>query len=177
MSFESLKELVTPPEQPAEVGSVEAWLRCEAQLGFKLPSDYREFVFAFGSGLFAGLYRVYNPFAKSEWTALHPSVERTCTHLREFRQSFPQDVPYPIYPEPGGLLPWANDENGNDYYWQTLGEPDTWQVLSFNNRGEGFREHQCSMTAYLTNILTYKCKALASDYPTDRHRTFEVWLD
>jgi hypothetical protein len=175
MSIESLKKIVLPPRRPSEVGSLGKWQAVESQLGVVLPSDYRDFVFAYGSGLFAQFYRVYNPFAASEFTALLPSVRRVCAAERETKRDWPDRVPYPIYPEQPGLLPWGNDENGNDYYWMTSGEPNTWPVLSDEVRGDGFREYSCTMTEFLTGILLGKFKALAGDYPRDENRVFEAW--
>jgi SMI1-KNR4 cell-wall len=176
MSIETLKKLVPPPPRPSEVGTIEEWQAVERQLGLVLPSDYRGFVFTYGSGLFAGFYRVYNPFAASKYSALYSSIERVCSGEREFKRDWPERVPYSIYPEQPGILPWGNDENGNNYYWLTDGSPDTWAVLSDEVRGEGFREYGCTMTEFLTNVLEYRCKALAGDYPTDKDRVFKAWV-
>src|SRR5688572_18897753 len=73
------------------------------------------------------------------------------------------------------IAAWGNDENGNDYYWLTVGLPDTWTVPSDEVRGEGFREYGCAMTDFLTKVLTGECEALAGDYPTDEGRVFEAW--
>ena len=154
---------------------MEQWRSVERELGTPLPSDYREFVFNYGSGLFAQFYRVYNPFAKSEYTALLPSVRRVCDAEREIKRGWPDQVPYKIHPEKAGLLPWGNDENGNDYYWLTDGPPDSWLVLSDEVRGEGFREYGRSMTDFLADVLLGNIKALAGDYPTEEHRVFEAW--
>ncbi len=121
MAIAELKELVPPPATPFEVGTLAQWREVEAELGTALPRDYRDFVFAYGSGLFAGLYRVYNPFAASEYIALVAQGRRVCGYNRESRRSYPERFPYPYFPEPGGLLPWGNDENGNDYFWLTEG--------------------------------------------------------
>src|SRR6266704_1970342 len=121
MSIERLKALVAPPVQPFEVGTLDQWQKVERELGTQLPSDYRDFVFTYGSGLFAQFYRIYNPFAASEFTALNTSVQRVCAAERETKRDWPDRVPYPIYPDQPGLLPWGNDENGNDYYWLTEG--------------------------------------------------------
>ena len=152
---------------------MEQWRIVERKLGTELPTDYQEFVFAYGSGLFAQFYRVYNPFAASEFTALIPSIERVCAAVREIKRDWPQQVPYRIHPDRPGLLPWGNDENGNDYYWLTEGSPDAWLVLSDEGRGEGFREYGRSMTAFLEEVLLGKIKALAGDYPTTEDRIFE----
>jgi hypothetical protein len=175
MSIGKLNALVPPPVRPSEAGSLEQWRVVEQRLGLALPSDYREFIFAYGTGRFAQFYRVYNPFSASEWMSLFPSVDRVCKAAREIKRDWPEDVPYPIYPERPGLLPWANDENGNDYYWLTDGPPDTWQVYSDEVRAEGFRQYGRCMTDFLCEVLTGKIQALAGDYPRDSHRVFETW--
>jgi hypothetical protein len=175
MSIERLIALVPPPARPFEVGSVEEWRMVEQKLGTPLPSDFRSFVLTYGSGLFAQFYRVYNPFAASEFTALAPSVERVCAAVRETKRDWPDSVPYRVYPDSPGLLPWGNDENGNDYYWLTEGPPDSWLVLSDEGRGEGFREYGRCMTDFLAEVLLGKIEALAGDYPRDENRVFEAW--
>lgn len=175
MSIAAVTKLVPPPARPSEVGSIEQWRAVEEQLGLVLPSDYREFIFNYGSGLFANFFRIYNPFAKNKWTALYPSVVRVCGWQRELRQTWPKDVPYEIYPTPSGILPWGNDENGNNYFWIAKGSPDAWTVLSDEVRGEGFREYGYTITEYLTKVLLKECDALAGGYPTEKDRVFKAW--
>jgi hypothetical protein len=175
MSLADLKKLVPPPAKPFEVGSLPQWRKIEERLGTKLPRDYREFVFTYGSGLFAGFYRVYNPFAASEYIGLLPQSKRVCGINREAQRSFPSRFPYPYYPDPGGLLPWGNDENGNDYFWLIEGPPTKWVVVQDNNRGEGIRIQPYSMTGFLTEILHRRIKPLASGYPRKADYHFEQW--
>jgi hypothetical protein len=175
MSIADLKKLVPPPAKPFEVGTLAQWRKLEEQLGTRLPRDYREFVFVYGSGLFAGFYRVYTPFAASEYTALISQVERVCGYNRESQRSFPERFPYPYYPEPGGLLPWGNDENGNDYFWLTEGPPTKWVVVQDENRGKGIRVQRYTMTGFLVAILQRKIRALAGSYPKKQHLVFEPW--
>jgi hypothetical protein len=137
MSIKQLKQLVAPPRSPTEVGTAEEWAAAERSLGVRLPHDYRGFVFAYGSGLFARLYIVYNPFATSRYIRLQERVRVVCEIERGTKRSFgAKFVPYPIFPEPGGILPWGRDENGNDYYWRTGGPPSRWKVVQ-NNVGAG----------------------------------------
>ena len=177
MSIQELKKLVPPPDRPSEVGSLEAWREIERKIGLVLPSDYRDFIFTYGSGLFAQFYRVCNPFDPSEWISLYASVERVCNSEGEIKRKFPDQVPYPIYPQEAGILPWGNDENGNEYFWLTQGAPDTWLVLSDEVRGEGFREYGCSITEFLTKVLIGHIEALASDYPREENFVFEPFID
>ena len=163
MAIGSLKKLVPAPKQPFELGSMEQWRLAEQKLGLTLPSDYRDFVFTYGTGLFAQFYRVYNPFSASESMSLVSAVQKTCDWRRQIRTEFPDRVPYPIHPEKHGILPWGNDENGNDYYWLARGSPEEWIVLSDNVRGNGFAEHKCSMTEYLQGVLTKQIAPLSGD--------------
>jgi hypothetical protein len=165
MPIERITRMVSPPANPTELKSIEDWKTAESDFGFPLPSDYRDFVFTYGSGLFARFYRVYNPFSASKFISLSQSVTRVTDGLRKLKSEFPDLVPYPIHPEPQGLFPWGNDENGNDYYWLTNGRSNDWRVISDEVRGEGFREHNCTMTEFLEKILLRKIDALAGGYP------------
>lgn len=174
MSISELKRLVPPPKAPREVGTMAEWRQVEQKLGIKLPRDYRAFVFAYGSGLFAGFYRVYNPFARGKYTSLVSSVKRICDMERETRKDRGGDYfPLGIFPEPEGLLPWGNDENGNDYYWHTSGSPTSWRVVQNENRGRGLHAQPFSMTGFLVAVLNRKVRALASGYPRKDNLVFE----
>jgi len=176
VSIELLKKIVQPPNQPTDVGSLEEWKSVEQTLGLTLPSDYRDFIFTYGSGLFAQIYIVYNPFAKPEHVSCLPtSVEKVCQWEREFKKEAPGCVPYKLWPEIPGLLPWANDDMGNEYFWFTEGSPDSWKIISNEVRGEGYREYGCRMTEFLCGVLTGNIQALARDYPRDEHKVFKVW--
>ncbi len=177
MNILELKSLVTPPKEPLEIGTLEEWHRVEQELGLALPADYREFVFAYGSGLFAQFYRVYNPFSADKYISLDTQVQKTCEWRRRTKAEFPEDVPYPIYPESGGILPWGNDENGHDYYWLTQGSPDQWTVLADDVRGTGFSHHDCSMTGYLLGVLSKRVKPLVGDYPRKENFVFEPFRE
>jgi SMI1-KNR4 cell-wall len=174
MPIESLKKIVPPPTRPSEGGNFQLWQAVEHVLGLVLPNDYREFVFTYGSVLFAQFYRVCSPFAASKYTALTTSVQRVCAAEREIKPEWPDQVLYPIYPKQPGFLPWGNDENGNDYCWLTEGASDTKRVLSDEVRG-GFRDYGCTMTEFLTRVLLGEIEALAGDYSRDQNRFSEAW--
>lgn len=177
MSIIKLKSLVPPPVRPFEIGTIDQWRAVEQELGVELPSDYREFVFTYGTGMFAGFYVVYNPCSAMKTANLLTKISTLCQQEREFKREFPDAVPYRIHPDRPGLLPWGGDENGNYYYWITDGPPDSWLVVSDEVRGEGFREYGRCMTDFLCDVLTGKIEALAGGYPTDENRVFESWED
>jgi hypothetical protein len=175
MSVSKLRQLVTPPNRPFEPGTIEQWASVESKLGLSLPSDYKDFLHSYGTGTFAAFYVIYNPFSSIEAANLLAKVETLCQQEREFKRDFPQAVPYRIYPERPGLLPWGGDENGNYYYWFTNGAPGAWKVISNEVRGDGFQEHGRCMTDFLCDVLTGEIPALAGDYPKDEYLHFESW--
>lgn len=173
MSVQQLARLIPPPAKPREVGTVAQWQAVERDLGTALPSDYREFIERYGSGLLARFYVIFSPFSSNENVALLSCVRSICKYQREFQQEWSDRVTYPIWPEPGGLLPWGTDDNGNDYFWRTNGAPDQWIVAHDDMRNGGYRLHDCSMSEFLVQILTGEIAALTGNYPRDDDLIFE----
>jgi hypothetical protein len=160
MSLDELTTLVPPPKRPKEISPATRWRQAERELGSRLPADYRQFVHTYGTGLFAGLYCVHTPYCKDPYLNLVRYVEMVSEDLRSR-----DDVPFAVHPDWPGLLLWGHDENGNYYYWLTKGDPDRWQVVSENVRGDGFAVHKCPMVEYLLRVQKRKIRALASGYP------------
>lgn len=48
-------------------------------------------------------------------------------------------VPYPVFPEPGGLLPFGSFGDVDVLNWLTVGEPEAWPFVYYD-REEGFFE-------------------------------------
>jgi hypothetical protein len=163
MALAVVTGLVPPPARPSGVGTLEQWRAAERELDLVFPTDYREFVFAYGTGTFATEYSVYSPFWGAEY---FDHVRYLCQIEREFRVEFPNRVPYPVWPEPGGVFPWGSDQNGNYYLWLTDGPPDLWQVVTNEPRGHGYREHDCTMTEYLAGVMLGRIRPLIGDFPT-----------
>lgn len=175
MSISRLIELVPPPSSPFEIGTHDQWRERESEIGVTLPRDYRDFIFTYGTGLFAGFYRIYNPFASSQYMSLSQSITRVCEQNRVSQQSFPERFPYPYFPELGGLIPWGNDENGNDYFWLADGASESWNVIQDANRGDGIAVQPFTMTGFLVSVLEGKTRPLADDYPLEDDFVFEAW--
>jgi hypothetical protein len=159
-SLTKLIELVPAPKRPTGIGSSAKWSQAEAQLGTKLPDDYRQFIQTYAGGLFAGFYIVLSPGASNPYGNLVKRLELMASHFE-----YHEDLTYDIHPTRPGLLVWGADENGNYYYWLTKGNPEQWKVVTEATRGEGFQEHRCSMVDYLLRVQQLKIKPLASGYP------------
>ena len=170
MAAADITALIRPPAVPNQVGTLIEWQAVEQQLGVTLPLDFREFIFAYGTGQLGRFYWVWNPFRGSTFVE---QVRLICGYERELQRQFPQYYPYPIYPECPGFLPWGSDDNGNYYGWLTDGPPDQWLVLSNGVRGQGYRLHRCNMTGYLAGVFRGEIKPLASGYPCPEDFVFQ----
>jgi hypothetical protein len=155
VSIEELLCAVRLPPESVDVGDVEKEQLVEQQLGIQLPSDYKHFWRRYGAGEFYDpdrlTVRIWNPF--SEHHSDHLSTE--CDHLRAWEE----EVPYRVYPEVPGLLPWGSDDNGYTLYWLTDGPPDKWPVLFRSPHEAYFEQFDLSMTSYLAGCFSQRIKA------------------
>lgn len=178
MSIETLCKLVTPPEAPVAVPAQPDWARIETAIAVGLPRDYKQFVELFGSGLFAGFVRVFNAFDSGPYSNLEACILRVSEDLRQQREDYGEErIPYDVYPLRPGLMPWGNDENGNELQWHTKGRPDEWSVVVLEGRGGRWQEFPYSMTEFLSKALTkeIRCKIWPRDWPGMSSRKFEPY--
>jgi hypothetical protein len=146
-SLEKLLEIMPPPEKP--LAATGDWQLVAAGVGTALPSDYEAFIARYGTGRVSGFLWVYNPFEENRHLNLLARYPIILAGDREIRESFPDDVPEPLFPEHDGLLPWAGTDNGDRLYWRTKGDPDAWPVVVWESRGPEYQSYALSMTGFL----------------------------
>lgn len=138
--LDQLARLLPPPAQEV---SGPPWERCRPEAGLDFPSDYRAFVDRYGGG------RVEGPDSFERLVIHTPSgVPRrpgqaggfgafVAWNVSEFASMFEGadegfwgGKVYPMYPAPGGLLTWGENEQGDLFWWLTEGDdPDAWPVV------------------------------------------------
>jgi hypothetical protein len=115
----ALRRVLPPPASP-KVGCSEQrpWTRLERQLGLPFPPGYRDMVLTYGYGCIDRFLWVADPFRAGwfKWVALRMSA---LIELRAVHHG--RTVPYALFPEPGGLFPWAFTDNGDTLYWGNAG--------------------------------------------------------
>jgi hypothetical protein len=102
--LQELLRVLQAPAEPAEPALAEDLDEAERQLGIRLPADYREFAALFGSGSIGGFLHIRNPSSRNEYIRLVDAHEAQVGVLHELRDSGAEELPYPIHPEPGGLI-------------------------------------------------------------------------
>ncbi|MFJ8478366.1 hypothetical protein [Kitasatospora sp. NPDC094011] len=84
-------------------------------------------------------------------------IDDTGAAFKQMREDSPDLCPYPVYPEPGGLLYWASNYNGDHCFWLTEGDdPDRWPVVVWL-RGEfpdGWHRYDMGMARFLLLALS-----------------------
>jgi len=150
MSVAELMAVVSPPARPRDVGDLAAWHDAEARIGTRLPSDFRDFVVRYGTGVFndPGRLCVFprNPLAPG----FDARFRSECDWVRDMKESAERDeFPYEVFPRTPGLVLWADDDNGCMFFWLTEGDPDNWPVLVTPPRGYCWERFELPMTSFL----------------------------
>lgn len=131
--------LVAPPRAP--VGLDRSWDDVEHELGVSLPADYMEFIDTYGSGVVADSLSIWN--FRDRVLFNRPLGETLLGKggvipLYRHVASMGNDVPFALYPEPGGLLPFGACNEVHNLNWETTGEPDSWSIVYWYSDGLEF---------------------------------------
>ena len=151
--MERLQQLLPVPENAAELGSVSAWGEIESSRGTQLPSDYKLYINRYGSLVVRGFITVFNPFSSLPFLNTE-KISITLSAYTELRTIRPKGFPFEPYPPKGGLIPWGGTENGDEFFWRSVGLPDEWTVVLLSSRGGRFEELPMSAIDVLCNMLT-----------------------
>ena len=103
--LDDLTAVLPPPKRPFR--AVGDWGATEAAIGLVLSSDYKAFIAVYGSRVINGCLDIENPFNANDDT------RAWWVNFAAFYHDLPQygqDVPYPVFPQPGGLLPGVSLE-------------------------------------------------------------------
>ncbi|GGX90722.1 SMI1/KNR4 family protein [Streptomyces fructofermentans] len=125
--LETLIALVPPPAAP-DLGE-HTWDWLYERLGTRLPTEYVDFMKAYGAGCWADWLSFNTPLGPDKYD-LAPVVEWFGDAYRDRRTRFPQFNPLAVWPEPGGFLPFADSIDGDQLCWLTEGAtPDDWPLI------------------------------------------------
>jgi hypothetical protein len=107
------------------------WPTIEDSVGRRLPDDYKHLVERFPHGEFQSFVQVNRPgdhhSSAAEFLGFYA---RILEDMRGYRAVGDGTYPYPIFPEPGGLLPWAHGRRREPLFWLTLADdPNAWPVV------------------------------------------------
>lgn len=170
MSIEPLLSVLSPPSAALEVPSDEEWRETQGRLT-RLPSDYRDFLRIYGSGSVDNFIWIFNPSSGNENLNLCRQVADQLDVLHELKATG-ELVPFPLFPDAGGLLPFGVSDNGDVLLWKTKGDPCDWTVVVSEARCPNYEEYSQSMSDFLASVLAGKTVSaiFPDDFPSKHPR-------
>jgi hypothetical protein len=159
MTIDTLLKALPPPAAPVEAFRG-PWAAVEAEIGTTLPRDYKDFVRVYGSGQFLDFFSISVP-----WSWYRDS--RLAAEIPVVRDNFAndEDLPYPLWPEAGGLLPSGRSDFGDLFFWLTRGAPEAWPIVFWDRGMGGFEVFDCDLTDFLAGVLTGRIQP--KQFPSD----------
>jgi hypothetical protein len=161
MTIETLIKVVPPPAAPFEAFGG-PWEPIEAELGTALPQDYKDFVRLYGNGYFMEFLGVNVPSSGNPNTRLESQVPVICATFFDFDD---EELPYPLWAHPGGLVPFGGTDNGDFLFWLPRGAPADWGVVVWDRGLYGFEAFDCDLTDFLAGLATGEI--LPKEFPDD----------
>ena len=156
--WESQLTSLLPPPTPQILVDDSTLHATEARLGIHLPSDYVSFCRSHGPGSICVTtysFVVSSPFTEIQSaSSLVEYVDYFGYAQREMRRGLRvDDTGLRIFPEAGGLLPFACID-ATHFTWKTIGSPDQWTivVLWYYENG-GFVHHDMGFNEFWVKLL------------------------
>jgi hypothetical protein len=150
--LERLRQLLPPPADPVEPGRPDGWAEIEEAIGTGLPSDFKAFTERYGSGKVDDFLYLFNPFTVGQDGNLVAEKDRVLEGYRQTKARFPERLPLPAFPDPGGVLPLGRTDNGDELYWVTTGHPDGWPVALLESRAALQEIYRMPVTGFLATL-------------------------
>lgn len=142
------------------------WAALEAELGTALPSDFRSLAEAYPVLVIDDFLSVSVPVPGTEasWAA-EAREDEILQDLYEIGDT--ED--YVPYPQPGGLISWAESNSGDAFYWRTSpANPDAWPVVVRGDNGD-WSEFPLGAVEFLVGVYrrTIHVGGMPGDFPSD----------
>ncbi|MGW7537576.1 SMI1/KNR4 family protein [Amycolatopsis sp. NPDC054798] len=134
------------------------WTDVERKVGITFPDDYQALMSRFPSGCFRGAVNFRNPLdARIDLDAfVRDTIDSVLESFAAPWEEFREGTDYRLFPEPGGLLPRANDTGGGVFFWRTGPEdPNQWPVVFWSRSTFEWNEHPGGMVEVVWEVLTH----------------------
>ena len=174
---EKLKQYLISGETVSK-HSKEEWNKVQQDHGVVFPGDYIEFIDNYGTGSIDDFLWIYSPWCQNENLNFFTSGKMAGTAYRVSHEESPEDFPFAVYPEEGGLLPLGGTDNGDDLYWLTVGaNPEKWKLIIYMDRSEDYLEYDLTMTDFLAGLFSgeVKCEVMPEWWGVEKKISFFVY--
>lgn len=160
MSLDELRQHLPPPSRPTYVPDATDWRAAEDALGTALPTDYKEFLRAYGSGRVNDFLAIASPGFPHRWGNLLAALE----DQREVFAMTRHPVRYGLHPDRPGLLPIGGTDNGDTIFYLVDGEPDHWKIAVLPSRGRDVVVFDRGLTSFLAATMSRELDVFPEDF-------------
>ncbi|MHA6762958.1 SMI1/KNR4 family protein [Streptacidiphilus sp. PAMC 29251] len=173
--FDELMRLLPPPQEEV---TAPPWRQSRSEIGVDFPQDYREFVDRYGGGSMTSesMFLEFSVLAPCSlgWKPDAPGGfdAFTVKQIEQIRPLFVFDgadenywggTAYPVHPDPGGLLAWGENQEGDVFFWLTDNpDPDRWPVVMWARGPATTYRFEGGMVAFL--LALFRGDLPASDW-------------
>ncbi|HEY0650208.1 SMI1/KNR4 family protein [Phenylobacterium sp.] len=150
MTIENLARVAPPPAAPFEA-FVGPWQPIETAVGTPLPQDLKDFARLYGSGGFMDFMWIAVPWPSDRGVTYARWVGEACRTFQAL------SLPYPVWPDAGGLFPAGSTENGDQIFWLPRRDTEAWRVVVWDRggcEGEDVETFDCDLTDFLAGLAT-----------------------
>lgn len=150
MTIEALLKVAPPPARPDDAFDG-PWERVEAELGTRLPQDYKDFARLYGSGLFMNYLQIAIPES-----TIGPSLKDEVVLAYQVFET-KEDFPYVVWPNRQGVLAFGSSIGNDVMFWLRVGPPDAWPVVIWDRSGITDNDCElldCDFSGFLTGLVT-----------------------
>lgn len=129
VGWDALRRLVPPPARPALGDGAASWESAFERLGTRLPADYVALMETYGSGAWCSVLQFEDP-VRSGADGMFDLIALLTENVTMAREEWGADDFVPsVWPEPGGILPFAITVGSDLVGWLTGEEdPDRWPL-------------------------------------------------
>lgn len=163
-NLEKLIALLPPPKSPRH--NIGNWNEVESALNTRLPGDFKEFTSIYGSVKICNWLFFHTPFP---FNKDYPTFLRSLCNQFDEVLGGRENVPFPNFPSPGGLLPIGATDNADVISWITEGDnPDAWGVFFWAFPGiDTFTFRERNLTGVLLDIVNLTSPLFPTAMPVD----------
>ncbi|MDX3661448.1 SMI1/KNR4 family protein [Streptomyces sp. ID05-26A] len=130
------------------------WESVEREFGLRFPADYRALLDRFPGGVFrGGCVYVPSPVANAgQLEFFRRNLAEMVEIYGDEGNGYLDRVPHRMFPEPGGLFLWGQNDSGGSFWWVTdSDDPDQWRV-AYNDRDD-WHDHPGPMSRVVHELL------------------------
>ena len=171
--MDRLRKLVPPPTSAPHTD----WHTVERALGFRLPTDYKEFIDTYGGSRWEDYLYVMAPGCPDASYDLFEWKDWQAEEMEELWQFEPK--PAELEEAGARIVPWATTGNGEMLYWliRPGRQPDDWTILINDGRTPMWEHVPHSCTQFLSYALSGELRSVLlseQHFPLTVHKVEQI---